>query len=351
MFSTAILSIFLKKRKNLVLNLKFERIYLLNCINYYVSTLYVSINFTFAFSMIKQPPYLVAGDTVGIVATARKISPEELAPGIKILESWGLKVALGENLFHNENQFSGNDWERASDLQQMLNNPTIKAVIMARGGYGTVRIIDRIDFSHFAQHPKWLIGYSDVTVLHSHITNHFDTECLHAPLLFNFTKSESATASLKKALFGEKIEYKIPASSFNRSGQEIAQLVGGNLSILYSLAGTHSDIDTKGKILFIEDLDEYLYHIDRMMMQLKRSGKLTNLKGLIVGGMSDMRDNTIPFGKTAEQIIREAVEEYDYPVCFGFPAGHIAENFALILGREVELTVSEKEVKIHFNNR
>lgn len=301
--------------------------------------------------MKKQPDYLRPGDTIGIVATARKVSPEEMAPAIKRMEQWGLKVILGKNLYHTENQFSGSDAERAADLQEMLDDPEVKAVIIARGGYGTVRVVDRLNWDIFSRQPKWIIGYSDVTVLHSHIHTHLGIETLHATMPINFEKNAAATASLKSALFGEQLSYQVSGHLLNREGDCSAKVIGGNLSLLYSLAGTPSDIDTRGKILLIEDLDEYVYHIDRMMIQLKRSGKLKGLKGLVAGGMNDMRDNAVPFGKTAEEIINEAVAEYDYPVCFGFPSGHIAENFALILGREAELKVNEKGVSLVFSKR
>jgi muramoyltetrapeptide carboxypeptidase len=297
------------------------------------------------------PPYLKPGDNIGIAATARKISAEELKHAINKFSEWGLKVVLGKNILSVENQYAGNDEQRLSDIQQMLDDETIKAIIIARGGYGTVRIIDKINFSKFIKSPKWIIGYSDVTVLHSHIYQNFGTETLHATMPLNFPadeKDNEALKSLKKALFGEKIHYEIVENVFNRKGNSKGILTGGNLSLLYALAGTPSDIDTKNKILFIEDLDEYLYHIDRMMIQLKRSGKLKDLAGLIVGGMTEMKDNTVPFGKTAYQIISEAVSEYNYPVCYGFPAGHIEDNRTLIFGREININVSTNSVKIEF---
>ena len=293
-----------------------------------------------------QPPYLKRGDKIGIVATARKISTEEINPAIAIFKSWGLEVVVGNNLFNTYNQFSGTDEERANDLQTLLNDTSIKAIISARGGYGTVRIIDQINFTSFTKNPKWIIGYSDITVLHAHIHN-LGIETLHATMPINFNKNAEALESLRKALFGEKIKYEIETNPSNRKGISEGELIGGNLSILYSLSGSISDINTKGKILFLEDLDEYLYHIDRMMMNLKRTGKLSHLAGLVIGGMSDMKDNTIPFGKTAEEIILDAVNEYDYPVCFNFPAGHIDRNLALLFGRKIKLEIAEK-VKLYF---
>lgn len=303
-------------------------------------------------SMI-TPPYLKPGDKIAIVAPARKVSPAEIEPAIKIFREWGLQVVTGPHLFGDYHQFSGTDTERAADFQMMLDDPEIKAVFTARGGYGTLRIIDMLDFSKFCSHPKWIVGFSDATVLHSHIHTQFGIETIHGAMPFSFgTDGAESTnlSTLKTTLFGEDLQYNIPAVEQNHSGEAEAILVGGNLSILYALNGSASDLNTEGKILFIEDLDEYLYHIDRMIMNLKRSGKLHLLSGLIVGGMSKMNDNAIPFGNTAENIIKDAVAEYDYPVCFGFPAGHIPDNRALIMGREVKLVVNESGSSITFAN-
>ena len=287
------------------------------------------------------PPYLQKGDTVAIVASARKISLEELQPAIDIINSWGLKVVLPKNVFCIDNQFAGTDDERAADMQWALDEENVKAVICARGGYGTVRIIDKLDFTNFIKHPKWIVGYSDITALHQHINQNFSIASLHATMPINFPKNEEATQSLLKALFGERLTYTVPSHVLNRTGEASGELIGGNLSLIYALCGSKSDIDTKGKILFIEDLDEYLYHIDRMMMNLKRSGKLQYLTGLIVGGMSDMKDNTVPFGKTAEEIILDAVKEYNFPVCFDFPAGHIDRNLAIYFNKNTTLSINK----------
>lgn len=293
------------------------------------------------------PAYLNSGDSVAIIATARKISPEEIQPAVALLQNYGLNVLLGPNLFAAEHQFAGNDEQRTQDLQWALNHKEIKAIIIARGGYGTVRLVNHIDFREFKNHPKWLVGYSDVTVLH-HAIHRQDIATLHATMPINFHKNEEATSSLMSALFGKHKIVQAEHHPLNRSGKAKAPIVGGNLSLLYALNGTKYDIDTREKILFIEDLDEYLYHIDRMMMQLKLSGKLQYLEGLIVGGMSDMKDNTIPFGKTAEEIVYDAVKEYDFPVCFNFPAGHIDRNIALFLGEEGFLSVKPEEVHVNF---
>jgi muramoyltetrapeptide carboxypeptidase len=295
-------------------------------------------------SIMITPPYLKSGDKVAIVSSARKVSEEEMKPAAELLDSWGLKTVYGKNLFQSLNQFAGSDEERASDFQSALDDDSIKAILFARGGYGTVRIIDKVNWERFKTNPKWLIGFSDVTVTHSHIHVHLGIETLHAPMAFNLAKSTLAVKKkLKEILFGGKLEYEIVEniySDINRTGEASGELVGGNLSIIYSLLGSNSSIETTGKILFLEDLDEYLYHIDRMMYALKRAGKIYKLAGLIIGGMNDMKDNKVRFNKTAEEIISEAVAEYSYPVLYGFPAGHIRNNFPLIFGRKVSLVVN-----------
>jgi muramoyltetrapeptide carboxypeptidase len=293
-----------------------------------------------------SPPFLKPGDCIGIVAPARKISAAEHSPAISQLESWGLKVKLGKHIYAESSQYAGTDEERLADMQQMLDDTEVKAIIAARGGYGSVRIIDKLDFTKFCQHPKWIAGFSDITVFHNHVQTHFGIQTLHSTMPINFGKDAASTELLRKALFGDLDEYILNTQPINRNGKSKGILCGGNLSLLYALADTPSDIDTTGKILFLEDLDEYLYHIDRMMMQLKRSGKLSQLSGLIIGSFSEMKDNTIPFGKTAEQIILDAVSEYNYPFCFGFPAGHGAKNFPIFMGREAELTVDDKNVTL-----
>lgn len=294
------------------------------------------------------PPYLQKGDTVALVCTARKFTTEEAQPAIELLQSWGLHVKLGQTIGLDNFQLGGSDQERASDFQEMLDNPEIKAIWCARGGYGTVRIIDKIDFSNFLDNPKWIMGFSDVTVLHSHIHN-LGVATLHSIMPFSVPKAdEIAKETLRKALFGESISYQISNSSYNKKGKTTGVLVGGNLSILYSLLGSKSAIDTADKILFIEDLDEYLYHVDRMMMNLKRNGYFDKLKGIIVGGMTDMHDNSIPFGRNASEIILDITQEFDFPICFDFPAGHLSDNRALILGKTIDFEVSEQFTKVEF---
>ncbi|MBN2746413.1 MAG: LD-carboxypeptidase [Bacteroidales bacterium] len=301
---------------------------------------------------IKNPfssiPSLQIGDRVGIISTARKISSIELQPAIEKLQSWGLQVELGKNIFAEYHQFAGTDLQRAEDLQTMLDNSQIRAIFCARGGYGTSRIIDQIDFSRFRQSPKWIVGYSDVTVLHAHIQR-FGYESIHATMPINFPvdgKDNSALITLHEALFQNQVSHNFKGESYNFQKEFSAPMVGGNLSILYSLAATPSDIETEGKILFIEDLDEYLYHIDRMMMNLKRAGKLENLAALLVGGMSDMHDNSVPFGSDAKEIILQHVADFPYPVVFDFPAGHIPDNRAVILGRKA--TIQNEQSQIRF---
>lgn len=297
---------------------------------------------------VKIPPYLKKGDTVGILATARKVELESLQPAIALLESWGLKVVIGKTVGKEENQLAGADWQRATDLQEMMDNPNIKAIWTAKGGYGTVRVVDRLNFAKFKQNPKWLIGFSDVTVLHSHINN-MDIATLHAIACVSVKNATpDAKESLRKALFGEKLEYSIPAHEFNKTGKATGELIGGNLSVLYSIMGSESEADYKGKIIFIEDLDEYLYHIDRMMMNLKRNDYFKNVKGIVIGGMTKMRDNEIPWGHTALEIIQDITKEYKIPICFNFPAGHIQDNRALVFGKQITLDVNAQGTKISF---
>jgi muramoyltetrapeptide carboxypeptidase len=291
-----------------------------------------------------QPPYLAAGDAVALISTARKIDPAQVKPAIDLLQSWGLKVVLGKNLLSDYHQFAGIDTQRASDLQEALNDKNIKAILCFRGGYGSVRLLDKVDFSPLRNHPKWLMGYSDVTALH-HVWHNEGVMSIHGTMPVNFeANTAEALASLKNALFGKTNKYSFEAHPLNRKGAVNAPVIGGNLSMVYSMSGTIHDIDTTGKILVLEDLDEYLYHIDRMMWNLKLSGKLTKLAGLIIGGFTDMKDNTIPFGQTAYEIIAEAVADFSYPVCFDFPFGHVADNRTLVFGKTAQLNISSNKV-------
>ena len=292
---------------------------------------------------------LQQGDTIRIVAPARKITEQELACSIRYLQDKGFRVDLGKHLFDNFHQYAGTDLQRAEDFQQALDDQQVKAIWCARGGYGCLRIVDLIDFSSFAKNPKWICGYSDVTVFHAHINNVLQIPTLHATMPINLQGEAihfKTMDTMLSALQTGETFYSIPSHPMNRVGDAKGILCGGNLSVLYAVNGSASDIRTDGKILFIEDLDEYLYHIDRMMMCLKRSGKLDNLSALIVGGMTKMNDNVVSYGKTAEEIILEHVQEYDYPVCFGFPAGHIDDNRAMIMGGNAVLEINEKETRI-----
>ncbi|AXT51683.1 LD-carboxypeptidase [Aquimarina sp. BL5] len=295
-----------------------------------------------------KPDFIRKGDKIAIVSTARKIIKKEIDEAIEILKKWDLEPVIGDTIGLENNQFAGTDEERRLDFQKMLDDPEIKAIWCARGGYGTVRIIDLLDFSIFIKHPKWIIGYSDITVLHTHIHN-FNIATIHAAMPVDIHKAtEDSRKSLKSALFGKPKDYVIPVSKNNRSGNCKGTLIGGNLSILYALCGSVSSIDTKGKILCIEDLDEYLYHIDRMLQNLKRNGYFDELKGLIVGGMTKMHDNNISFGKNAKEIILDIVKGYDFPVVFDFPMGHIEDNRALVLGSEVSIEMSQDSVTLKY---
>ena len=297
---------------------------------------------------MKIPPSLQKGDTIALVATARKNIDDNLKPAIDLLQSWGLEVVIGKTIGLDNNQLAGTDAERAADFQQQLDNPNIKAIWCVRGGYGTVRMIDLLDFTKFKQSPKWIVGFSDVTVIHSYINN-LNIATIHGAMPITVAKASlESIESLRKSLFGESLNYKIPFDTANRLGNAKGEIVGGNLSILYSLMGSNAQIDCKGKILFIEDLDEYLYHIDRMMMSLKRCGCFEDLNGLIVGTMTKMKDNDIPWGKNANQIIEDMTKGYSFPVLYNFPAGHFRDNRALIFGKQVSLEINTKTSKLIF---
>lgn len=291
------------------------------------------------------PASLKIGDTIGLVCTARKIDYDQILPAIEFFESKGFKVKVGESVGASYHQYAGDDHLRRRDLQKMLDDTTVKAIVSCRGGYGTVRIIDDLYYGNFLDKPKWIIGYSDVTALHSHLNHVMGIGTLHATMPINFTtNTDAAIQSLLDVLTGIPLKYEIEGHSLNKFGSASGEVVGGNLSILYSLLGTKTLLHTSGRILFLEDLDEYLYHVDRMMMGLKRAGKLQGLAGLIVGGMTDMKDNLVPYGKNAEEIILEHVEEFNFPVCFGFPSGHINDNRAIKLGSTARLDVSPNGV-------
>lgn len=292
------------------------------------------------------PPYLKKGDTIGIICPAGHMPKSRMRTCIRVLrEEWGFRVKEGLTLGAGDNYFSGTDEERCADLQQMLDDPAVKAVLCARGGYGVGRIIDRIDFSGFRSHPKWVIGFSDVTVLHAHIHARYGVATVHGPMAGAFNKGgwkEEYVQSLHRVLTGRKSRYLAAPHPHDRSGKAEGMLVGGNLALLTHVIGTPSDIDTKGKILFVEDVGEQLYNIDRMFHQLKRSGKLEGLAGLIIGGFTDCKDTDRPFGMEVDDIISRLVQEYAYPVCHGFPVSHGKDNVALKCGCLYSLTVSAK---------
>ncbi len=300
--------------------------------------------------MIKIPPYLKKGDSIGITCPAGYMPAEKAQTCITVLQQWGYEVMVGKTLGSaSPNYFSGTDAERRDELQAMLDDKNIKAILCGRGGYGVGRIIDLLDFTAFKKYPKWLIGFSDITVLHSHIYSNLKIASLHAPMAAAFNDGaykNEFVQSLQKALAGKKARYKCAVHPFNNKGTALGELVGGNLCLLANVTGTASDINTKNKILFIEDIGEYIYSADRMLYQLKRSGKLDKLAGLIIGGFTDMKDTERPFGKTAYEAIRDMIAEYDYPVCFNFPVSHGTENYALKVGGSYELKITGKTVQL-----
>lgn len=290
-----------------------------------------------------QPPYLKVGDKIAITCPAKTLRTS-LTEAITLLESWGLKVVLGETINATFHQFSGTDDLRAKDMQRFIDDPEIKAIIAARGGYGCVRIVDLIDFTPLLTNPKWVIGFSDITVFHMHLQG-IGLQSIHAQMPSTIPDSTSfGLETLRKALFGENLSYTFETNFTNIIGEATGELIGGNLSILISVLGSKSDLDYTDKILFIEDVGEYLYAIDRMMRTLDRAEKLAKLKGIIVGGFTDIKDNEIPFGFTAEEIIYKIVKKYNYPVAFGFPAGHLKDNCALVLGGEIKIKVDSENV-------
>jgi len=294
------------------------------------------------------PPYLKKGDKIAITCPAKKL-PNPMDDAVELLQSWGLEVVLGDTVNASFHQFAGDDDMRAKDLQKFIDDDSVKAIIAARGGYGTVRMIDKVDFSRFAQHPKWIVGFSDITILHTHLFTNYNTQSIHGQMPVNIPDaSATSLETLRKALFGEDLHYELQPNNLNRNGQASGVLAGGNLSLLIATAGSVSELDYTGKILFIEDVGEYLYAIDRMLRMLQRAGKLSKLAGLIVGGFTDIKDNEIPFGQTVPEIIMEIVAGYDYPVCFDFPAGHIPNNCSLIFGKKVNLNVDNQAVQINY---
>lgn len=291
------------------------------------------------------PTYLKRGDTIGIISPASIIDKSKVDKAAQLLEQLGYNVVYAQHVFEIYNQFAGTDKQRTADLQSMIDDDTIKAIICSRGGYGSLRTIIPVDWSRFVHNPKWIIGFSDITVLHSklHCLNIASVHGVMPSHFFENNKPSKSFNSMMDAICGKNLHYEFNPSKYNIYGETTATVVGGNLSILFSLRGTPFDIDTQGKILFIEDLSEYLYHIDRIMMNLKAGGKLRNLAGLLVGGFTSMKDNDTPFGKSAEEIILDTVSEYGYPVAFNFQAGHQALNLALKMGCKATLSINEQK--------
>lgn len=296
------------------------------------------------------PPSLQKGDKIAIVCPAKKITGN-IEPAIKLLESWGLTVILGKTVFSSYYQFAGDDEQRTKDFQDFLNDPSIKAIIAARGGYGSVRIIDKLNFNLFLQHPKWIVGFSDITVFHAHIERNFKLSTIHGQMPLTMSESQPlGLQTLRKALFGESLTYQFPIHPLNRNGNCVGKVIGGNLSILVNLLGSVSDMDYTDKILFIEDVGEQLYALDRLLWTLKRANKLTSLKGLVVGSFTALKDDDKePFGKSVEEIIFEKVQEYNYPVYFNFPAGHQTNNQSIILGKKLNLNSENEQIIAYYN--
>ena len=297
---------------------------------------------------MKIPPYLKKGDTIGITCPAGYMAAEKAQTCINTLQSWGFDVMVGKTLgSKSKNYFSGTDEERRDELQAMLDDENINAILFGRGGYGMGRIIDGLDFTKFKKKPKWVIGFSDITVLHAHLYTKIKTASLHAPMAAAFNEGENEfIQSLYKAIIGKKAKYSCAPHLFNKEGTATAELVGGNLSLLANITGTPSDINTKNKILFLEDIGEQIYNIDRMLYQLKRSGKLDNLAGLIIGGFTDMKDTERPFGKTVYEAIKDIVAEYDYPIAYEFPVSHGTRNYALKIGVTYILKVGKTKTQL-----
>jgi muramoyltetrapeptide carboxypeptidase len=298
--------------------------------------------------MIKQPPHLKKGDKIAIVCPAKKL-PKNIDYAIDLLKNWGLEVIIGKSVYASHNQFAGSDELRAHDLQQFLDDKSIKAIIAGRGGYGCIRIVDDLDFTKFKQNPKWLIGFSDLTVFLSHIIADLNIQCVHGQMPYTFEDATpESLESLKNALFGIKDTYSYESSFKNQIGKAEGILIGGNLTLLCAVQGSVSEMDYDNKILFLEEVGEHEYSVDRLLRMLKRAGKLKNLKALIVGEFNEVGEEKIPFGQTVEEVIWDIVKEYDYPVCFNFPTGHIDNNLGMILGADVALDVNNNKVNFKY---
>ncbi len=295
------------------------------------------------------PPYLKKGDKIAIIAMASKINRSDLDFSINIMQNeWGVEVLVGDSVNSAYFDFAGNDDVRRFDFQKMLDDSSVKAIFSARGGYGSSRFIDQINFDNFVQNPKWIIGFSDITAVHEKVQA-LGYQSIHGPMPKTFSRDYPSVERLQDFLFGSFPDYKISSHPMNQLGRAEGQIVGGNLCLLAHSIGSQSELNTEGKILFIEDISEYLYNIDRMIVQLKRAGKLDNLAGLIVGDFSDTKDNDSPFGKGVEEIVLEHTASYNYPICFGFPAGHESVNFPLLLGRNTTMKISIDTVELIFD--
>jgi muramoyltetrapeptide carboxypeptidase len=289
------------------------------------------------------PPYLQKGDKIGIISPAGKVQKDQVLKASETLESWGLEVVLGKYVLGQYFQYASYDDNRREDLQMMLDHKDIKAILCSRGGYGAIRILDNLDFSHFNNYPKWLIGFSDITLLHAHINHNLNCCSIHGPMTKTIADKENDSCQkLKSVLWGDELSYSIDHNIYNRRGIGKGKLIGGNLAILTSLIGSQTDYKPDGKILFIEEIGEYLYRIDRMMWSMKRAGKLERLEGLVVGQFTDTKDNNSPFGQSVHEIIHEHVKDYNFPVCFNFPAGHDSLNYPLTLGKEYRLNITNQ---------
>jgi muramoyltetrapeptide carboxypeptidase len=296
--------------------------------------------------MIKIPPYLKKGDTIGIVCPAGFMLFEKALTCIETLQLWGYQVKPGKTLGSQFHYFSGTDAERAADLQEMLDDKNVKAILCGRGGYGVSRIIDRIDFKAFKKNPKWLIGFSDITVLHAALYEQVKYASIHSSMASAFNEGGSENEyvqSIRKLLKGQLANYSCATHPFNHLGKASGELIGGNLSLIVHMIGTKTSYQTKNKILFIEDVGEYIYHIDRMFLQLKRAGFLEGLAGLVIGGFTDMKDTTVEFGTTIYETLQEHLKEYQYPICFDFPVSHETPNYALKVGVKHELSVTKSK--------
>lgn len=306
-------------------------------------------------TILIQPQFLKPGDTVAIVAPSGilKNRNEEVGRALALLDSLGLNAVVGKHVFNQADHFAGTDEERCEDFQNALDDPTISAIWCARGGYGTVRILDKLDYTKFKNHPKWIIGYSDITALHNQVHNE-GYQSIHALMCVSLTEDlndiKDTVDTFKSTIFGNPVNYTLKGSTYNKVGEASAPLVGGNLTMLHTMLGSNTSIDTSGKILFIEEIGEYKYHIDRMLQSLKRAGYFDNCKGLIVGDMSKLRKNTTLWGTSVEQLILDALAEYDFPIAFNMPAGHEKDNRAMIFGKRIELKVEKAKSTVDFKN-